>query len=293
MDRGAGTRAVLDLLMALEPQARDAGGRAFALLGNHEVMNLVYEVRDVTPEIFATFADSASEKRRLAAWDAYAKLAEERKRKSEPVPTVYAQTKNAWIAAHPLGFVEYMEAMGPRGKYGAWLRGKPMVTEVGGNIFMHAGIPPTAAPAKLDELNTQLRDEIRRLDRFLESLIDRKLATPAFTLNEILQVASAEIGMANAIISAAKESGKEPDRGRLNMPLLLEAQEILKIDTWLATQWRESAVVPRPGIGEGRSCRRTVCGAAATVRRQAVRDRTHAATGRIDQRPLRRPRFID
>ena len=35
MDRGEGTRAVLDLLMALEPQARSAGGRAFALLGNH------------------------------------------------------------------------------------------------------------------------------------------------------------------------------------------------------------------------------------------------------------------
>src|SRR5690348_486243 len=30
VDRGEGTRAVLDLLMALEPQARSAGGRAFA-----------------------------------------------------------------------------------------------------------------------------------------------------------------------------------------------------------------------------------------------------------------------
>ena len=46
VDRGAGTRAVLDLLMALEDQAKSAGGRAFALLGNHEVMNLVRETRD-------------------------------------------------------------------------------------------------------------------------------------------------------------------------------------------------------------------------------------------------------
>src|SRR5688500_4287870 len=37
-DRGTGTRAVLDLLMQLESQAKGAGGRAFALLGNHEVM---------------------------------------------------------------------------------------------------------------------------------------------------------------------------------------------------------------------------------------------------------------
>src|SRR5687767_4822897 len=56
-DRGAGTRAVLDLLMALEQQAKDAGGRAFAVLGNHEAMNLIGDTRDVTPEIFATFAD--------------------------------------------------------------------------------------------------------------------------------------------------------------------------------------------------------------------------------------------
>ncbi len=63
-DRGEGTRAVMDLLMALEPQAKAAGGRAVVLLGNHEVMNLIGETRDVTREIFATFADANSEKRR-------------------------------------------------------------------------------------------------------------------------------------------------------------------------------------------------------------------------------------
>ena len=48
--------------MTLEPQARSAGGRAFALLGNHEVMNLIGDTRDVTREIFATFATADSEK---------------------------------------------------------------------------------------------------------------------------------------------------------------------------------------------------------------------------------------
>ena len=54
-DRGAGMRAALDLLMSLEKQASKAGGRVHALLGNHEVMNLVGEMRDASPEIFATF----------------------------------------------------------------------------------------------------------------------------------------------------------------------------------------------------------------------------------------------
>ena len=233
-DRGEGTRAVMDLLMALEPQAKSAGGRVVVLLGNHEVMNLIGETRDVTREIFATFADANSEKKRQQAWENYAKLAELKKEKGEPVPSVYAQTMEAWLTTHPLGYVEYKEALSPLGKYGAWLRGKPMVAEAGGSIFMHAGINPASAPAKIEDLNVQLRDEIKRLDQFVERLITAKLATREFSLQEILQVASAEIGLANAIISAAKDAGQEPDRRRLNVPLLMEAQEVMKVDTWLA-----------------------------------------------------------
>ena len=51
---GTNVRAVMDLLMALEPQAAAAGGRVRVVLGNHEAMNLVGETRDVTPAIFAT-----------------------------------------------------------------------------------------------------------------------------------------------------------------------------------------------------------------------------------------------
>ena len=234
MDRGEHTRDVLDLLMALEPQARDAGGRAFALLGNHEVMNLIGETRDVTREIFATFADANSEKKRHQAWENYAKLGAQKKDKGEPIPSVYAQTRDAWLTTHPLGYAEYKEAFSARGKYGAWLRGKPIIAEVSGNIFMHAGINPVNAPAKIEDLNTQVRDEIKRMDQFVEKLIELKLATREFTLQEILQVASGEIGLANAIIATAKEAGKEPDRGRLNVPLLMEAQDVMKVDSWLS-----------------------------------------------------------
>jgi hypothetical protein len=99
---------------------------------------------------------------------------------------------------------------------------------------MHAGISPARPPANLEDLNEQLRDEVRRLDQFLDRLINFKLATRDFTLQEILQVASGEIGLANARIATAKEEGKEIDRDKLNIPLLMEAQEIMKIDTWLS-----------------------------------------------------------
>lgn len=231
-DRGTGTRAVLDLLMALEPQARRDGGRAFALLGNHEVMNLIGDTRDVTREIFATFADANSEKKRNDAWEQYARLGAAKLAQGEPVPEVYRQTREAWMTTHPPGYVEYREAFAPRGKYGAWLRDKPIVTEVNGHIFMHAGISPARAPEKLEDLNTRVRDEVRRLDRFFDRLVSGGLATRTFNLQEILQVAVNEITVANQMIAAAQAEGKEPDRSRLNVPLLMEAQEILKIDTW-------------------------------------------------------------
>lgn len=234
MDRGEHTRAVLDLLMTLEKQAADAGGRAQSLLGNHEVMNLIGENRDATREIYATFADANSEKRRAQAWDDYAALAKRKQQKGEPVPTVYAQTREAWMTTHPVGFAEYKEALSAKGKYGQWLRGKPMVALVDGTIFMHAGISPEQAPAKLDDLNTQLKDEIRKMDAFVDELIDQKLATRDFTLQEVLQVASNEIGLANARIDAARKAGKEVDRSLVNVSLLTQAQEVLKIDSWLS-----------------------------------------------------------
>jgi hypothetical protein len=231
-DRGAGTRAVLDLLMALEPQARSAGGRAFVVLGNHEVMNLIGDTRDVTPEIFATFADANAEKRRQAAWEDYAKLGAAKVAKGEPVPAVYGQTREVWLAAHPPGYAEYRDAFAPRGKYGAWLRNKPIVTEAGGSIFMHAGIAPENAPVKLDDLNAKVKDEIVKLDKFVDRAIKARLATPTFTLQEIMQVAQNELTIANAIFAAAKAEGKEPDRGKLNVALLLEAQDLMNIETW-------------------------------------------------------------
>jgi hypothetical protein len=195
-------------------------------------MNLIGDTRDVTREIFATFADAKSEARREEGWAQYEALGKARAARGQSLPPVYTQTREAWLAAHPAGYVEYREAFAPRGKYGSWLREKDIVTEYGGSIFMHAGIAPTAAPAKLAELNDRVRAEVRRLDQFAEKLVDQKLALPFFTLQEILQVASNEIGSANALIAAAQAAGTEPDRSKLNVPLLLEAQEILKIDTW-------------------------------------------------------------
>ena len=233
LDRGEHVRAVLDLLMALEEKAESGGGRVVTLLGNHEAMNLLGVTRDATDEIYATFADAGSRARLAAAWADYQNLGAGLAARSEPVPPVLAQTRQAFERVHPIGYIEYREALSPRGKYGRWLRDKPMVVQLGDTIFIHAGIPPATAPPRLDALNTRLRDDVRRMDRFVQRLVDKKLALPFFTLDEVLGVASAQIAAANRATAAAKASGDARPLARLDLEFLREAEAMLAVDRWV------------------------------------------------------------
>src|SRR4029453_8166813 len=56
MDRGPGSRQVMDLLMRLQTEAQSAGGMLHVVLGNHEALNLLGDLRYVTPAEFAAYA---------------------------------------------------------------------------------------------------------------------------------------------------------------------------------------------------------------------------------------------
>lgn len=230
-DRGAGVRQVLDLLMALEEQARRGGGEARVLLGNHEVMNIVGDLRDVTPAIVNAFADGQSESRRENAWKQYAAMVEGRRKVRTTLPAAYQHTRDSWMAAHPPGWIEYREALGPRGKYGRWLRGKQVAASIGGTIFMHAGISPDQ-PLTVEMVNTRTRDEMARFEKYLQALVDRKLALPFFTFQEVLDVSASELQAATVIIEAAKAKNEQPDLATFDVAILREAFEIIKMDQW-------------------------------------------------------------
>ena len=69
LDRGTDTRQVLDLMMRLEKEAKKAGGRVHALLGNHEVMNMLGDLRYVDPEEYEDFRTDESEQLRDEFFD--------------------------------------------------------------------------------------------------------------------------------------------------------------------------------------------------------------------------------
>jgi len=203
-DRGAQVRQVLDLLMALGPQAAAAGGRVVALLGNHEAMNLLGETRDINPAVYGSFAGSDSEALREQAFADYEKLAAERKRELDSLPGVYTQTRDQWMAAHPPGYLEYRASLEPNGIYGKWLRQHPAVIVVDGTALMHAGIDPDNAPDKIEAINKQVKNDLATFDEARKVLVNRKVILPWFSLSEVVAAVKAEAAAIGAASTAAQ-----------------------------------------------------------------------------------------
>jgi Calcineurin-like phosphoesterase len=193
-DRGAGVRDAFDLLMRLEGEARRAGGRVESLLGNHEMMNMLSELRDASPDAYAAFADGRSEGRRKRAYEEYARIAARRGKIGPP-----ALSQDEWMKSHPPGFVEYVDAFGPRGKYGRWLRSRKVVTTLNGTVFMHAGVQADRA-APLDEINRTAEREIAGWDDTRAMMVQAQLVPPFCTLADAGEAAAAEIERINEAI---------------------------------------------------------------------------------------------
>lgn len=226
-DRGTDVRKVLDLLMRLEREAKAAGGQIITLLGNHEVMNLIGDWRDVTPEICATFVTPKSEAKREEAYREYTRLTSN----ATPPPAVYALTRDEWMIGHPPGCLEYREAMSPSGIYGRWLREKQIAAQVSDTLFMHAGINPARPlPRSIGEVNERTRQEIRRLDAHRERLVSRRLAQPTFTFTQLLDISASELRHAATAFATAKAQGQPPPR--IDLPVIRESQELMDVATW-------------------------------------------------------------
>lgn len=193
LDRGPKPRQVLDLMMALEKEAAQAGGRVVSLLGNHEMMNIMGDLRYVTPLNYASFADSHSEKRQRAAYDEYVKWSATHASLLAELPQSMELTEPEWMARHPLGYIEQREAFGPKGVYGEWLRGHAALAEIRGIIFLHGGIHPDLAKTSLDAMNQRIENEIKVFDATKQYLQDEKLILPFFNLQEITNVLQAEV----------------------------------------------------------------------------------------------------
>jgi hypothetical protein len=159
LDRGKDTREVLDLVMRLEGEARKAGGRVHALLGNHEVMNMMGDLRYVNAEEYKAFQEPESTRRREHFYEAA--LSQARKSaKAAGQPFDEDAFHAQFLKQVPLGFVERTAALSAEGRYGRWLRQRPVIAEVNGVAFVHGGLTPEVAALGCEEVNARVRREL-------------------------------------------------------------------------------------------------------------------------------------
>lgn len=159
-DRGPNSRAIIDHLRRIEPQARRAGGRVHALIGNHEAMNVEGDLRYVHPGEYAAFATRTSARVR----EQYLQQTIRHLRANPPAegaPSFDEAWRAQWEAEHPLGWVEHRRAWAPTGAYGRWISGNNAVVRINDTLFLHGGLGPSYVTPELELINRAVTGALR------------------------------------------------------------------------------------------------------------------------------------
>jgi hypothetical protein len=187
IDRGKGSRECLDLLMDLERQAAKQNGRVIPLLGNHEVMNLMGDLRYVVAEDYQAFSTEQSDKRREEAYRDYRNFLTSHSAHHHAAYSDDDAGRQKWMADHPPGFFERHDAFEAQGLYGRWIRSHAAVVQVGDALFVHGGLNPATHFESVKELNERVRSEIAGFDSLWESLCDKKTIWRYMKLEEAIR----------------------------------------------------------------------------------------------------------
>jgi len=177
LDRGADSRKIMDLVMRLEGEAPDSGGMVHLTLGNHEVMNLVGDLRYVSPGEYAAFADEESADERERWFQA---MLEARRAEAGDDATIdEAALHEQFDKERPPGFYGHRRAFSSTGKYGSWLLQKPLMIVINDSAYVHGGMPEIVAKLGLEGLNDELGEQVRDYVAAVEKVYAAGLMDPA------------------------------------------------------------------------------------------------------------------
>jgi hypothetical protein len=217
VDRGPKSRACLDLLMDLERQAPQQNGKVVPLLGNHEVMTMMGDLRYASAEDYQGFATPQSEKVRQQAYQEYLDFRAAHGYQASDAASAGQQEK--WMAEHPLGFFERRDAFGPQGLYGRWLRQHDAVVQLANGAFVHGGLSPDLQFRDIQELNQRVRSDIDTFDSLWQALSAKKIIWRYMKIEE-------------AVRQAQNEWTAIQLRGQVEPELKDELQKFLSFPTW-------------------------------------------------------------
>lgn len=163
-DRGPDSLLILRDLIRLQGEAAASGGQVVALIGNHEAMNVIGDLRYVHEGEYAVFRDNRSGSRRRHYYGTHQEEIERTYRRQRDPVLSEDQIRRLWIADRPRGAVELLEAWGPEGEIGQWVVRNPAVALIGDTLFAHGGISETYAAHPIAEINARVAAAIAARD---------------------------------------------------------------------------------------------------------------------------------
>ena len=151
--RGDDSRKVMDLLMRLQQEAAAAGGRLHVVIGNHEAMNVLGDLRYVEAGEYLAYASDEDPALRQTL------RLEFQARHPEAAEADFQGT-------FPPGYFAHRQLLGPGGRYGRWLLSLPAAIVINDTIYMHGGPSALLQGRSLEELD---RDYRRALAEYVDA----------------------------------------------------------------------------------------------------------------------------
>ncbi len=168
LDRGPRSRDAMDLLMRIEGEAETVGGKVQVLIGNHESMNLVGDLRYVSKSEYDAFAEEETAEQRDRWYRAWAGR----------VTGSRASLRSRFDDQFPAGYFALRKAFGPEGAYGKWLLQKNVIAVVNRTAFVHGGLPPEVADLGLDGVNVGLKRDFVEYVNAVATLTEAEVLLP-------------------------------------------------------------------------------------------------------------------
>jgi len=172
-DRGPDSRRIIDHLVKLSKQAKKKGGYIHMLIGNHESMNVVGDLRYVSPGEYAAFVTKNSARLQDLQWERQIEWMEAN---SEDFEAVDLEAYRAeWEKQVPLGWVEHRQAWSINGEYGKWVEDNQVAVQVNDTIFLHGGISDKYCKFSLKSLTEQVMATLQEYDPSVVSIVNDPL----------------------------------------------------------------------------------------------------------------------
>jgi hypothetical protein len=172
-DRGPDSKKIIDHLNKLARQAERKGGYVHMLIGNHEAMNVIGDLRYVSDGEYQAFTDKNSERLQELQWQNQLNWMKENNPEFDQIDleSFYLE----WKKQVPLGWVEHRIAWSLNGPYGAWVKDNQVAIKINDTVFLHGGISQKYCKLSLESMTEQAIAAMESFDPSVMSIIDDPL----------------------------------------------------------------------------------------------------------------------